>query len=68
MSDYYYVHPIGVDYVKEVETHIEDVIEPPVTKEQELGIVRYILMDDTFIDVKYILKIMYILKLVCFQI
>lgn len=52
MSDYYYVHPIGVDYVKEVETHIEDVIEPPVTKEQELGIVRYILMDDTFIDVK----------------
>ena len=36
MSDYY-VHPIGVDY-KEVETHIEDVIEPPVTKEQELGL------------------------------
>ena len=28
MSEYYYVHPIGVDYVKEVETHIEDVIEP----------------------------------------
>jgi D-alanyl-D-alanine carboxypeptidase/D-alanyl-D-alanine carboxypeptidase (penicillin-binding protein 5/6) len=51
-SDYYYVHPIGVDYVKEVETHIEDVIEPPLTKEQEVGFVRYILMDDTFIDVK----------------
>lgn len=52
ISDYYYVHPIGSDYVKEVETQIEDVIEPPVTKEQELGIVRYILMDDTIIDVK----------------
>ncbi|HOA97643.1 MAG TPA: D-alanyl-D-alanine carboxypeptidase family protein [Acetivibrio saccincola] len=51
-SDYYYVHPIGVDYVKEVETHIEDIIEPPLTKEQEVGFVRYILMDDTFIDVK----------------
>lgn len=51
-SDYYYVHPIGVDYVKEVETHIEDVIEPPLTKEQEVGFVRYILIDDTFIDVK----------------
>ncbi len=52
MSDYYYVHPIGSDYVKEVETQIEDVIEPPVTKEQELGIVKYILMDDTIISVK----------------
>lgn len=52
ISDYYYVHPIGSDYVKEVETQIEDVLEPPVTKEQELGIVKYILMDDTIVSVK----------------
>ncbi|MDQ2087339.1 D-alanyl-D-alanine carboxypeptidase family protein [Herbivorax sp. ANBcel31] len=53
IQDYYYVHPIGTNYIKESYLQIEDdELTPPVTKDQEVGFVRYVLMDDTAIDVK----------------
>ncbi|TYQ15906.1 UNVERIFIED_CONTAM: D-alanyl-D-alanine carboxypeptidase/D-alanyl-D-alanine carboxypeptidase (penicillin-binding protein 5/6) [Acetivibrio alkalicellulosi] len=52
IRDHYYVHPIGNSYLKGSELEFENELAPPITVNQEVGIARYILDDDTVIEVK----------------
>lgn len=48
-ADVYYVHPVGESYIKEFKTDIS--LESPVKKNKPAGIAKYVLSDDTVIEV-----------------
>lgn len=51
LDDVYYTYPRGENYIKSVEFKVSGDIRLPLTKGQPLGKTRYILKDDTAIDV-----------------
>jgi len=50
-NDIYYTHPIGENYIKSLEFKIAENLNPPITRDRIIGTARYILNDDTIIDV-----------------
>jgi D-alanyl-D-alanine carboxypeptidase len=51
MEDVYYTHPVGNSYIKSLDFKIKNDIKPPITENIVLGTARYVLSDDTVIEV-----------------
>lgn len=48
-SDIYYIHPLGESYIKEFSTTTD--IKPPISKSKPAGVARYLLQDNSLIEV-----------------
>jgi D-alanyl-D-alanine carboxypeptidase (penicillin-binding protein 5/6) len=51
LNDIYYTYPIGENYIKSVEFAEAEDLNPPITKNRVIGTVRYVLKDNSIIDV-----------------
>lgn len=51
MEDVYYTHPVGNSYIKSLDFKIKNDIKPPINENVVLGTARYVLYDDTVIEV-----------------
>lgn len=51
IGDYYYTYPAGENYIKDISFKVVENLTPPVQKSDVLGIAKYILQDDTVIEV-----------------
>lgn len=51
INDIYYTHPSGESYIKDIQFNIMNDLKPPVLKSKIAGTARFILNDDTVIDV-----------------
>jgi D-alanyl-D-alanine carboxypeptidase len=51
MEDVYYTHPVGNSYIKSLDFKIKSDIKPPINENTVLGTARYVLSDDTVIEV-----------------
>jgi len=51
INDVYYTYPIGDSYIKNYEVKVAENLEPPIKKSVSIGTARYILADDTIIDI-----------------
>jgi len=50
-NDVYYTFPIGENYIKNYEVNITKELVPPIKKSLSAGIARYVLNDNTVIDI-----------------
>ncbi|HHW31859.1 MAG TPA: D-alanyl-D-alanine carboxypeptidase [Clostridiaceae bacterium] len=50
-TDIYYTHPIGESFVKSFDVKIINDLTPPIQKNMIIGTARYILQDNTIIDI-----------------
>lgn len=50
-EDVYYTHPIGNNYIKSLEFIISQDLNPPIGRDQVIGVAKYVLDDNTVIDV-----------------
>ncbi|MDF2524243.1 MAG: D-alanyl-D-alanine carboxypeptidase [Clostridiales bacterium] len=50
-NDVYYTFPIGDNYIKSFELIVSDKLSLPITKESLLGSAKYVLKDETVVDV-----------------
>lgn len=51
LADYYYTFPIGENYIKDFDISLRDNLEPPIRKNEILGVAKYTLDDGTVIEV-----------------
>lgn len=51
LSDVYYTHPIGEDYIKSLAINTVEGLTPPITRDTVIGTAKYVLNDNTVIDV-----------------
>ncbi|NLM58225.1 MAG: D-alanyl-D-alanine carboxypeptidase [Clostridium sp.] len=51
LADYYYTYPIGENYIKDFDISLQDNLEPPIRKNEVLGVAKYTLDDGTVIEV-----------------
>lgn len=51
INNIYYSHPVGENYVKNLNYDIAENLEPPIKKDRIIGTARYVLFDDTVIDI-----------------
>lgn len=50
-NDVYYTFPIGDNYIKSYELNVKDKLSLPITKDTVLGVAKYVLKDDTVVDI-----------------
>jgi len=50
-NDVYYTHPVGENYIKSLEFNITKDLSLPITKSRILGTAKYVLNDNTIIEV-----------------
>jgi D-alanyl-D-alanine carboxypeptidase (penicillin-binding protein 5/6) len=50
-TDIYYTHPIGDSYIQSFEVKTVDDLTPPIQRNMIIGTARYILQDNTIIDI-----------------
>ena len=50
-NDVYYTFPIGDNYINRFELNITDKLDLPITKDTVLGVAKYILNDETVVDI-----------------
>lgn len=51
ISDYYYTYPVGENHIKNIEFKIKENLKPPVIQNEVIGMAKYILKDETTIEV-----------------
>lgn len=51
IADVYYTYPIGQSYIKDLVVNVTKDLAPPIKKNFSVGTAKFVLMDDTVIDV-----------------